>query len=57
MLTEIYSALARDVAPLPVVACHLRASSVMRPGVPERLATVLRDMRDELERQVDAGAL
>lgn len=56
VLTELYTALARDVASSPVVACHLRASSVMRPGVPERLASALRDMHDELERQVDAGA-
>lgn len=57
MLTELYTALARDAVPPPVVACHLRASSVMRPGVPERLASALREMHDELERQVDAGAL
>lgn len=57
VLRDLYSALAQDVQSPPVVACHLRAASVMRPGVPHRLAEALRDMHDELERQVKAGAL
>jgi transcriptional regulator with XRE-family HTH domain len=36
-------------APDRSVACHLRASNVMRPGVPERLASLLSDMHTALE--------
>jgi hypothetical protein len=43
--------------PGPPVACHLRATSVMRPGVPERLAAILSDMHDELVRNVEVGDL
>ncbi|WP_371579565.1 helix-turn-helix domain-containing protein [Streptomyces sp. NBC_01314] len=58
VLRDLYDALARDVEPSrPVVACHLRATNVMRPGVPQRLATLVDDMRDELLRLVEAGEL
>ena len=58
MLTDLYNALARDIPPAgPVIACHLRAASVMRPGVPHRLAGLLTDMRTELVRLVEAGDL
>ncbi len=58
VLTELYNALAQD-APRqrPVMACHLRAATVMRPGVPHRLAGLLTDMHAELERQVLKGKL
>jgi transcriptional regulator with XRE-family HTH domain len=56
MMRAMYQALAAQepepsAAPL---ALHLRAASVMRPGVPERLASLLRDMREALE---DSGRL
>ena len=55
-LTDMYSALAADMpAARPAVACHLRAASVMRPGVPHRLASLLQDMHDELEARVERG--
>lgn len=58
VMRDMYNALARDDTPArPLVACHLRAASVMRPGVPQRLAEILTDMNDELRRQVEAGEL
>ena len=54
----MYAALARDLPPGgPLVACHLRAASVMRPGVPQRLAVLLSDMHDELDRLAQRGEL
>lgn len=49
VVRDMYRALA---APQPVgdpIAVHLRAATVMRPGVPERLGDLLRDMRSALE--------
>jgi transcriptional regulator with XRE-family HTH domain len=51
VVRDLYGALAQQApaqhsAPL---ALHLRGASVMRPGVPERLASVLKDMREALE--------
>jgi transcriptional regulator with XRE-family HTH domain len=58
MMRDMYEALAEEAAPTQSpVACHLRASSVMRPGVPQRLAAVLTDMHDELVRQIEIGEL
>ena len=58
VLTQMYNALADDLpARRPVMACHLRAASVMRPGVPHRLADLLTDMHSELARRVEAGDL
>lgn len=58
MLRDLYGALARDVEPpRPTVACHLRATPVMRPGVPQRMASLLDDMHEELRRLVEAGEL
>lgn len=51
VVRDLYRALARQ-APTPAaipMALHLRAASVMRPGVPERLASLLKDMREALE--------
>ncbi|MEU8252350.1 hypothetical protein [Nonomuraea sp. NPDC048916] len=54
----MYDALARDAVPRKApVACHLRASSVLRPGVPERLGTILTDMHDALVRKIEVGEL
>lgn len=58
MMRDMYEALARVETPArPLVACHLRAASVMRPGVPDRLAGILTDMNAELQRLVEAGEL
>lgn len=58
VLTEMYKSLARQTpSHSPLVACHLRAASIMRPGVPKRLASLLKDMHTELERQAAAGDL
>lgn len=57
-LRDLYDALATHVAPRQdIVACHLRAATAMRPGVPERLAQALKDLQYELRRQVEAGEL
>jgi transcriptional regulator with XRE-family HTH domain len=57
VLRTMYDALAQNIAGPPVVACHLRAASVLRPGVPERLNKMLSIMNSELERLVDAGRI
>jgi transcriptional regulator with XRE-family HTH domain len=58
MLKQMYGALAHGNSPTkPLVACHLRAASAMRPGVPHRLSTLLTDMHSGLERLVEAGEL
>lgn len=53
VLKEMYATLAK-ANPLakPVIACHLRAASVMRPGVPERLGALLDDMHTALVERV-----
>lgn len=57
MLRFMYGKLARDPGVRPVVACHLRAASVMRPGVPERLNALLTQMNATLEERITAGTL
>lgn len=57
VLRGMYSALASDRVDAPVLACHLRAASVMRPGVPERLNSLLAQMHSGLERKVNAREL
>ena len=53
VLKEMYANLAKT-NPLakPVIACHLRAASVMRPGVPQRLAALMDDMHAALVERV-----
>jgi hypothetical protein len=56
VVRDLYHALvqqgpARSSAPLAV---HLRAASVMRAGVPDRLASLLKDMRAALEQEARA---
>ncbi|MCH8899949.1 MAG: helix-turn-helix domain-containing protein [Acidobacteria bacterium] len=51
MVGDMYEALAKPDA-TPVVAAHMRAASVLRPGVPERLANLIQDMHQQLERLV-----
>jgi len=51
MVRDMYEALAAPEI-TSVVAAHLRAATVLRPGVPERLASLVRDMHRQLERHV-----
>ena len=49
VLQRLYENLAAHIEPdSRVIACHLRAASVLRPGVPQRLSTVLRKIEDGL---------
>lgn len=58
MLREMYEKLASEPTPsASLVACHLRATPVMRPGVPERLGALLVDMHAALEERVAKGTL
>ncbi len=58
MIKDLYDVLAeREVPIATTVACHLRATNVMRPGVPDRLASLLQGMHNEIVSQVAAGKL
>lgn len=58
VLREMYASLASATPPsAPLVACHLRAAPVMRPGVPGRLASLLSDIHGALDGLVDRGEL
>jgi transcriptional regulator with XRE-family HTH domain len=58
VLRDLYGVLAQEATPQrPIVACHLRAADMLRPGVPQRLAGVLTDIHDALQRRVEAGEL
>jgi transcriptional regulator with XRE-family HTH domain len=58
MMKDLYNGLAKQEIPLvAAVACHLRATNIMRPGVPDRLASLLKGMQDEIASQVAAGEL
>ncbi|MEX5709568.1 helix-turn-helix transcriptional regulator [Parafrankia sp. FMc6] len=58
VIRQMYDALAAQVEPnRSLVACHLRAASTMRPGVPERLGSILVDIHRELEKRVESGQL
>lgn len=48
MVRDMYAVLAHESVSAAPVACHLRAATVLRPGVPERLASVLNEMHDRL---------
>lgn len=59
-LTKLYDALAEDLpeeTKEKVLAMHLRATPVMRPGVPHRLSDMLEAMQSKLIELVDAGEL
>lgn len=50
VLKEMYGSLAAEPEPsAPLVACHLRAAPVMRPGVSQRLGSLLYDMHQALD--------
>lgn len=58
VLREMYASLAMGPSPgAPLVACHLRAAPVMRPGVPGRLAMLLSDFHKVLDELVQRGDL
>jgi transcriptional regulator with XRE-family HTH domain len=57
VLRSMYDVLALAPAPQTVIACHLRAASVLRPGVPHRLNALLHEMHDRLADRVAAGEL
>jgi len=49
VLRGMYDNLANAPADRPVLACHLRAAGILRPGVPQRLSSLLTKMHAELE--------
>lgn len=57
VLRSMYDALAKAPTERPVVACHLRAAGVMRPGVPQRLNALLVEMHQKLAAKAAAGEL
>lgn len=57
VLRNMYDVLAKAPTQRQVVACHLRAASVLRPGVPHRLNNLLGEMHDKLAARVAAGEL
>lgn len=57
VVRDMYAALARQASPEPVVACHLRARTLLRPGVPPRLGSLLSDMQARLEELSASGEL
>jgi transcriptional regulator with XRE-family HTH domain len=58
VIRQMYDALAATTQPpTHLVACHLRAASTMRPGVPDRLAEILVDLHQSLEERVKSGQL
>lgn len=56
LVRDMYDALSRqaDTERENFLAMHLRAASVMRPGVPQRLTALLFDMKDALQERVDS---
>lgn len=57
VVRDMYTALAHAASPPVVVACHLRAATVFRPGVPDRMGQLLGDMHARLEGLVASGEL
>jgi transcriptional regulator with XRE-family HTH domain len=57
MLRKMYEALAEPIRDAPTVACHLRASTTLRPGVAERLSGLLQSLESELQSRITAGVL
>jgi len=57
VLRGMYNVLASAPTERPVVACHLRAAGVLRPGVPQRLTVLLAEIHDKLTALVAAGEL
>jgi transcriptional regulator with XRE-family HTH domain len=57
VLRNMYDVLAKTPTQRQVVACHLRAASMLRPGVPHRLNSLLGEMHSQLSARVAAGEL
>ena len=58
VIRQMYDALAATTQPAPnMVACHLRAASALRPGVPDRLGSILVDLHQALEDRIENGQL
>lgn len=57
VLRSMYAVLAKAPTQRQVVACHLRAASMLRPGVPQRLNSILGEMHEALVARVAAGEL
>lgn len=57
VVRDMYAVLASKQAPPPAVACHLRAATMLRPGVPDRLGALLADMHARLEELAASGEL
>ena len=57
VVEDMYAAFAREPTHPPAVSCHLRAASVLRPGVAGRLGQLLQDMQARLSELDDEGAL
>jgi transcriptional regulator with XRE-family HTH domain len=56
VIRQMYDALAAKAEPAaPLAACHLRAASTLRPGVPERLGGIIVDLHEALERRIATG--
>jgi transcriptional regulator with XRE-family HTH domain len=57
VVRDLYAAFAEAPDPAPVMDVHLRAASIMRPGVPDRLVGVLTDIRRALVERIAEGKL
>jgi transcriptional regulator with XRE-family HTH domain len=57
VLRNMYDVLATAPTQRPVIACHLRAATALRPGVPHRLNSILGEMHDQLAERVATGDL
>ena len=53
MIRELYSVLAKPIEKPTTVSCHLRAASMLRPGVPSRLSAMLVDIEASLKKRAD----
>ena len=57
VVRDMYTALAQEQSPTRAVACHLRAATMLRPGVPDRLGSLLADMHVQLTERASSGEL
>jgi len=52
VLLQLYRSLAKPIASSQTVSCHLRAATVLRPGAPARLSSLLVDLETNLRDMV-----
>lgn len=58
VIRQMYDALTvKEQAAPTLVACHLRAALTLRPGVPERLGSILNDLHQALEDRIKNGEM